>query len=134
MAIHNSVEQHVSDFIKLTTFSEIVDLYHLPTLVIAFTDYRKKVKAQNPKVDMTKITFGPQEARVEENGDNMTAKFQPAITLKWEWDEVGKNIFPSKLEYEFVIVDEEEVEAPRTTEVGDNVRNEEMDQNHQIID
>ncbi|GKV27058.1 hypothetical protein SLEP1_g36266 [Rubroshorea leprosula] len=33
LAIHNLVEQHVSDFIKSPIFAEVVHLYHLPTLI-----------------------------------------------------------------------------------------------------
>ncbi|GKV05556.1 hypothetical protein SLEP1_g17553 [Rubroshorea leprosula] len=112
LAIHNSVEQHVLNFIKSPTFSEVVNLYHLPTLVMAFTDCRKKVKIQNLEVDMTNNTFGLEEARIEENGDSKTAKFHP----------------------EFITIDEEEAEVPQGIEVADNVRDEEVDQQHQIID
>ncbi|GKV01944.1 hypothetical protein SLEP1_g14450 [Rubroshorea leprosula] len=114
--------------------AEVVDLCRLPTLVMAFIDCRKKVKAQNPKVDVTNITFSPEEARVEKNKGSKTAKFHLEIKLKWERDDVGKTIFPPILDYEFVTIDEEEVEVPRETKVVENVRNEEVDQQHHIID
>ncbi|GKV06315.1 hypothetical protein SLEP1_g18216 [Rubroshorea leprosula] len=66
LAIHNSVEQHVFDFIKSPTFSEVED------------------------------------------------------------------ILPLKLEYEFVVVDEEEVKVPKEVEVADNVQNEKVDQQHKV--
>ncbi|GKV50060.1 hypothetical protein SLEP1_g56776 [Rubroshorea leprosula] len=128
LAVHNSMEEHVSDFVKSTMFAEVVDLYHLPTLVMVFANCRKKVKAQNPEVDVTSITFGPEEAGVEENGDSNTAKFCLEVKLTWEWDEVGKTILPSTLDFEFVVVDEEEAEVAPRTEVADNMRNEEVDQ------
>ncbi|GKV50199.1 hypothetical protein SLEP1_g56912 [Rubroshorea leprosula] len=134
LAVHNSVEENVLDFVKSATFAEVADLYCLPTLVMAFTDCRKKVKAQNPEVDMTSITFGPEEAGVEENGDSKTAEFRPDVKLTWERDEAGKTILPSTLDFEFVAVDEEEAEVAPSTEVGDNMRNEEVDQHLQIID
>ncbi|GKV17253.1 hypothetical protein SLEP1_g27784 [Rubroshorea leprosula] len=134
LAVHNSVEEHVLDFVKSATFAEVVDLYRLPTLVMAFTDCRKKVKAQNPEVDVTSITFGPEEAGVEENRDSKTAEFRPKVKLTWERDEAGKTILPLTLDFEFVVVDEEEAEVAPSTEVGDNIRNEEVDQHLQIID
>ncbi|GKV09136.1 hypothetical protein SLEP1_g20682 [Rubroshorea leprosula] len=134
LEVHNSVEGHVSNFIKSTTFAEVVDLYRLPTLVMAFADCRKKVKAQNPEVDVTSITFGPEEAGVEENGDSKTAEFRPEVKLTWERDEAGKSVLPPTLDFEFVAVDEEEAEVVPRTEVADNIRNEEVDQQLQIID
>ncbi|GKV48646.1 hypothetical protein SLEP1_g55445 [Rubroshorea leprosula] len=134
LAIHNSVEGHVSNFVKSATFAKVVDLYRLPTLVMAFADYRKKVKAQNPEVDVTSITFGPEEAGVEENGDSKTAEFRPEVKLTWERDEAGKTILPPTLDFEFFAVDEEEAEVAPRTEVADNIRNEEVDQQLQIID
>ncbi|GKV28955.1 hypothetical protein SLEP1_g37939 [Rubroshorea leprosula] len=134
LAVHNSVEEHVSDFVKSATFAEVVDLYRLPTLVMAFADCGKKVKEQNPEVDVTSITFGPEEAGVEENGDSKTAEFRPEVKLTWERDEAGKTILPPTLDFEFVAVDEEEAEVAPRTEVADNIRNEEVDQQLQIID
>ncbi|GKU90869.1 hypothetical protein SLEP1_g4813 [Rubroshorea leprosula] len=82
--------------------AEVVDLYRLPTLVMAFIDCRKKVKTQNLEVDVTNITFGPEETGVEENGDSKTAEFRPAVKLAWERDEAGKTILPPTLEFEFI--------------------------------
>ncbi|GKV42057.1 hypothetical protein SLEP1_g49506 [Rubroshorea leprosula] len=90
LVVHNSMEQHVSNFIESAMFSEIVDLYCMPTLVLAFTDYRKK----------------------------------------WEQDEAGQAVSLSCIEYKFIIVDEEEVEVPEGTKVGDNAPNQEMDQQY----
>ncbi|GKV28775.1 hypothetical protein SLEP1_g37781 [Rubroshorea leprosula] len=134
LAVHNSVEEHVLDFVKSATFVEVVDLYRLPTLVMAFSDCHKKVKVQNPEVDVTSITFGPEEAGVEENGDSKTAEFRPEVKLTLERDEAGKTILPPTLDFEFVAVDEEEAKVAPRTEVADNIRNEEVDQQLQIID
>ncbi|GKU99032.1 hypothetical protein SLEP1_g11946 [Rubroshorea leprosula] len=123
LAVHNSVEEHVSNFVKSATFAEVVDLYRLPTLVMAFVDCHKKVKVQNPEVDVTSITFGPEEARVEENRDSKTAKFHPEVKLTWELDEARKTILPLTLDFEFVTVDEEEADVAPRTEVADNIRN-----------
>ncbi|GKV05237.1 hypothetical protein SLEP1_g17271 [Rubroshorea leprosula] len=106
LSVHNSVDKHVSDFVKSDTFIEVVDLYRLPTLVMAFANCRKKVKAQNPEVDVTSITFGPEEAGVEENGDSKTVEFRPEVKLTWERDEAGKTVLPPTLDFEFVAVDE----------------------------
>ncbi|GKV06376.1 hypothetical protein SLEP1_g18277 [Rubroshorea leprosula] len=95
LEVHNSVEKHVSDFVNSETFSEIVDLFRMPTLVMAFNDCRKKVKAQNP--------------------------------------EAGRTVLPPRLEYEFVAVDEE-TEAPITAKVGENAAEQEVDQQHVVID
>ncbi|GKV13669.1 hypothetical protein SLEP1_g24655 [Rubroshorea leprosula] len=59
LAVHNLVEQHVSSFIKSVTFSEIADLYWLPTLMMAFIDFRKKVKAQNLEDEARRTVFPP---------------------------------------------------------------------------
>ncbi|GKV19463.1 hypothetical protein SLEP1_g29724 [Rubroshorea leprosula] len=133
LEVHNSVEKHVSEFVNSETFSEIVDLFRMPTLVMAFNDCRKKVKAQNPEVDVTKVTFGPEEAGVEEDGESRTAEFRPDITLSWEREEAGRTVLPPRLEYEFVDVDEE-TEAPATAEVGENAVEQEVDQQHVVID
>ncbi|GKV32869.1 hypothetical protein SLEP1_g41434 [Rubroshorea leprosula] len=128
LAVHNSVEQHVLYFVKSPMFAEVVDLYRLPTLVMAFTDCRKKVKLQNLEVDVTNITFGPKEAGVKENGDSKTVEFRPEVKLTWERDEAGKTILPPTLDFEFIIVDKEEAEVAPRTKVADNVRDEEVDQ------
>ncbi|GKV23673.1 hypothetical protein SLEP1_g33375 [Rubroshorea leprosula] len=90
--------------------AKVMDLYRLPTLVMAFTDCRKKVKAQNLDVDMISITFGPEEIEVEENGDSKTTEFHPEVKLTWEWDEAGNTILSPTLDFEFVAVDEEEAD------------------------
>ncbi|GKV11254.1 hypothetical protein SLEP1_g22520 [Rubroshorea leprosula] len=59
--VHNGMKEHISNFISSSSFDSIVNLYRLPTTIIAFTDCRKKVKAEYPEVDVTKITFGEQE-------------------------------------------------------------------------
>ncbi|GKV52947.1 hypothetical protein SLEP1_g59497 [Rubroshorea leprosula] len=133
LEVHNSVEKHVSDFVNSETFSEIVDLFRMPTLVMAFNDCRKKVKAQNPEVVVTKITFGPEEVGVEEDGESRTAEFWPDITISWEWDEVGRTVLLPRLEYEFVVVDED-TEALATAEVGENAAEQEVDQLRVVID
>ncbi|GKV13260.1 hypothetical protein SLEP1_g24300 [Rubroshorea leprosula] len=133
LEVHNSVEKHVSEFVNSETFSEIVDLFRMPTLVMAFNDCRKKVKAQNPEVDVTKVTFGPEEAGVEEDRESRTVELRPDITLSWERDEAGRTVLPPRLEYEFVAVDEE-TEAPATTEVGENAAEQEVDQQRVVID
>ncbi|GKV22548.1 hypothetical protein SLEP1_g32410 [Rubroshorea leprosula] len=105
-----------------STFSEIVDLHRLPTMVLAFTNYKKMVKAQHPKVDVTSITFGPQEWGVEEDEESKIANFHPEVKLKWNRDESGWIVYPSELEYEFGVEDEE-AEAVGNPEVGDNIQN-----------
>ncbi|GKV21427.1 hypothetical protein SLEP1_g31408 [Rubroshorea leprosula] len=87
----------------------------------------EKVKVQNPAVDMTNITFGPQETRVEEDEDSKMTEFRPEIMLKWDQDEAGQTIFPLKLEYKFVAIDEEEAKVPKDTKVSDNAPDQEVD-------
>ncbi|GKV27691.1 hypothetical protein SLEP1_g36829 [Rubroshorea leprosula] len=106
LKVHNSVEEHVEGFLKSSTFEDIVNLYRLPTAIVAFSDCRKKVKVEYPDVDVTKVTFGEQEGEVEENGESSTADFRPEITLKWEKDSRGQTILPPKFSFEFVVVDE----------------------------
>ncbi|GKU89489.1 hypothetical protein SLEP1_g3622 [Rubroshorea leprosula] len=109
LLVHNGMEEHISNFISSSSFDNIVNLYRLPTAIIAFTDCRKKVKAEYPKVDITKITFGEQEEGVEENGESMSVDFCPQIKLRWEHEADGHTVFPPNFDFEFVAVEEEEV-------------------------
>ncbi|GKV50783.1 hypothetical protein SLEP1_g57478 [Rubroshorea leprosula] len=54
LLVHNAMEEHIAKFLKSGTFDEIVNLYRLPTVILAFTNCRKKVKSQYPEVDVTK--------------------------------------------------------------------------------
>ncbi|GKV11393.1 hypothetical protein SLEP1_g22656 [Rubroshorea leprosula] len=90
LLVHNGIEEHIGNFINSSSFDNIVNLYRLPTAILTFTDCRKKVNAEHLEVDITKITFGEQEERVEEN---------------------GHTIFPPNFDFEFITVEEEEAEA-----------------------
>ncbi|GKV34316.1 hypothetical protein SLEP1_g42693 [Rubroshorea leprosula] len=98
--VHNGMKEHISNFISSSSFDNIVNLYRLPTAIIAFTDCRKKVKTIYPEVDVTRITFREQEAGVEEDGESMSADFRPEIKLKWEHDADGRTIFPPNFDFE----------------------------------
>ncbi|GKV35995.1 hypothetical protein SLEP1_g44182 [Rubroshorea leprosula] len=132
LKVHNSVEEHVEGFLKSSIFEDIVNLYRLPTAIVAFSDCRKKVKLEYPDVDVTKITFGEQEGEVEENGESSTADFRPEITLKWEKDSRGQTILPPKFSFEFVVVDEGD-EGDEVTE-GAEKSTEGVDQPSQLAD
>ncbi|GKU97934.1 hypothetical protein SLEP1_g11006 [Rubroshorea leprosula] len=116
LKVHNSVEEHVEGFLRSGTFEDIVNLYCLPTAIVAFANCWKKVKLQYPAVDVTKITFGEQEGEVEEDGESSTADFRPEITLKWERDSRGQTVLPPKFSFEFVAVKEEGTEGGEVTE------------------
>ncbi|GKV35945.1 hypothetical protein SLEP1_g44140 [Rubroshorea leprosula] len=105
------MEEHINNFINSSTFDNIVNLYLLPTTILAFTDCRKKVKTEYPEVDITKITFGKQEEGVEENGESLSTDFRPQVELRWDHDEQGRVFFPLNFNFEFVVVEEEEGEA-----------------------
>ncbi|GKV01762.1 hypothetical protein SLEP1_g14294 [Rubroshorea leprosula] len=130
MLVHNGMKEHISSFISSSSFDNIVNLYRLPTAIIAFADCKKKVKAEYPKVDITKITFGKQEEGVEENGESISADFRPQIKLRWEHDADGRAVFPPQFDFKFVVMEEEgaeveedEVEAGvEGTEVGESQR------------
>ncbi|GKU90959.1 hypothetical protein SLEP1_g4896 [Rubroshorea leprosula] len=109
--VHNGMKEHISNFISSSSFDNIINLYRLPTAIIAFTDCRKKVKAEYPKVDITKITFGEQEEGVEEDGESMSTDFRPQIKLRWEHDANGRAVFPPQFDFEFVAVGEEGAEV-----------------------
>ncbi|GKV26838.1 hypothetical protein SLEP1_g36063 [Rubroshorea leprosula] len=109
--VHNGMKEHISNFISSSSFDSIINLYQLPTAIIAFTDCRKKVKAEYPEVDVTKITFGEQEGGVEEDGESMSADFRPQIKLRWEDDADGLAVFPPQFDFEFVAVEEEGAEV-----------------------
>ncbi|GKU94474.1 hypothetical protein SLEP1_g7970 [Rubroshorea leprosula] len=115
LKVHNSVEEHVEGFLRSSTFEDIVNLYRLPTTIVAFSNCRKKVKLQYPGVDVTKITFGEQEREVEEDEESSTADFRPEITLKWERDSRGQTVLPPKFSSEFVAVEEEGTEGGEVT-------------------
>ncbi|GKV39514.1 hypothetical protein SLEP1_g47272 [Rubroshorea leprosula] len=95
LKVHNSVEEHVEGFLRSSTFEDIVNLYRLPTAIVAFSDCRKKV---------------------EEDEESSTADFHPEITLKWERDSRGQTILPPKFSFEFVVVEEERTEGGEVTE------------------
>ncbi|GKV43340.1 hypothetical protein SLEP1_g50643 [Rubroshorea leprosula] len=109
--VHNGMKEHISNFINSSSFDSIVNLYRLPTAIIAFTNCRKKVKAEYPEVDVTKITFGEQEGGVEEDGESMSADFRPQIKLRWEDDVDGLAVFPPQFDFEFAAVEEEGAEV-----------------------
>ncbi|GKV34074.1 hypothetical protein SLEP1_g42496 [Rubroshorea leprosula] len=117
LLVHNGMEEHISNFLNSSTFEDILKLYRLPTAIVAFTNYRKKVKAQYPEVDVTTVTFGEQEEGVEEDGESLCADFRPQITLRWERDAEGLTIFPPTFKAELVAVrgeqEEEEEEEVR---------------------
>ncbi|GLU06910.1 hypothetical protein SLE2022_238950 [Rubroshorea leprosula] len=114
------MEEHIDNFLNSSTFENILKLYRLPTAIVAFTDCRKKVKAQYPEVDVTTVTFGEQEEGVEEDGESLSADFRPLIKLRWEHDAEGRTIFPPAFDAELVAVEEgEEEEEAREAEVED---------------
>ncbi|GKV06488.1 hypothetical protein SLEP1_g18382 [Rubroshorea leprosula] len=121
LLVHNGMEEHIGNFLNSSTFEDILKLYWLPTAIVAFTDCRKKVKAQYPEVDVTTVTFGEQEEGVEEDGESLCADFRPQITLRWERDAEGRTMFPPTFEAELVAVggEEEEEEEEQGTGVGD---------------
>ncbi|GKV21348.1 hypothetical protein SLEP1_g31334 [Rubroshorea leprosula] len=122
LLVHIAMEEHIVEFLNSSTFDNIVNLYHLPIAILAFTDCRKKVKAQYPKVDVMRITFGEQKEGVEENGKSMSTDFQPQIKLRWD-----RTIFPSNFDFKFIVVEEgnaevegaevEESQAPHPVEI-----------------
>ncbi|GKV24160.1 hypothetical protein SLEP1_g33807 [Rubroshorea leprosula] len=129
--VHNGMKEHISNFISSSSFDSIVNLYRLPTAIIAFTDCRKKVKAAYPEVDVTKVTFGEQEEGVEEDGESMSADFRPQIKLRWEDDADGLAVFPPQFDFEFVAVEEEGVEVEED-EVEARVEGATVDDNQPI--
>ncbi|GKV45315.1 hypothetical protein SLEP1_g52420 [Rubroshorea leprosula] len=110
LLVHNGMEEHIGNFLNSSTFENILKLYRLPTAIVAFTDCRKKVKAQYLEVDVTTVTFGEQEEGVEEDGESLCVDFRPQITLRWEHDAEGLTIFPLAFEAELVAMGEEEEE------------------------
>ncbi|GKV33306.1 hypothetical protein SLEP1_g41832 [Rubroshorea leprosula] len=81
LLVYNGMEEHIGNFLNSSTFENILKLYRLPTAILAFTDCRKKVKAQYPE-----------------------------ITLRWERDAEGRTIFPPTFDAELVAVEGEEEE------------------------
>ncbi|GKV46418.1 hypothetical protein SLEP1_g53405 [Rubroshorea leprosula] len=111
LLVHIGMEDHIAKFINSSTFKNIFNLYQLPTTILAFTDCKKKVKSQYPKVDVIKITFGEQEEEVEEDGESMSADFQPQIKLRWDHDEESHIVFPPNFDFKFVVVEEGEAKV-----------------------
>ncbi|GKV32962.1 hypothetical protein SLEP1_g41522 [Rubroshorea leprosula] len=118
MLVHNGMEEHIGNFLNSSTFENILKLYRLPTAILAFTDCRKKVKAQYLEVDVTTVTFGEQEGGVEEDGESLCADFQPQISLRWERDAEGRTIFPPAFDTGLVAVEEEGEEEERAQGAG----------------
>ncbi|GKV45300.1 hypothetical protein SLEP1_g52405 [Rubroshorea leprosula] len=129
--VHNGMKEHISNFISSSSFDNIVNLYRLPTAIIAFTDCRKKVKVEYPEVDITKITFGEQEEGVEEDGESMSADFRPQIKLRWEDDANGRAVFPPQFDFEFVAVEEEGAEVEED-EMEAGAEGAEVDENQPV--
>ncbi|GKV48193.1 hypothetical protein SLEP1_g55019 [Rubroshorea leprosula] len=127
LLVHNGMEEHISNFVNSSSFDNIVNLYRLPTTILAFTDCRKKVKVEYPEVDIMKITFGEQEEGVEENDESMSADFRPQIKLRWDRDAEGRTIFPLNFDFEFVAVEEEEAKV-EGAEVGAEVEGVKVDE------
>ncbi|GKV45380.1 hypothetical protein SLEP1_g52471 [Rubroshorea leprosula] len=128
--VHNGMKEHISNLISSSSFDNIVNLYRLPTAIIAFTDCKKKVKAEYLEVDITKITFGEQEG-VGEDGESMSADFRPQIKLRWEHDADGRAVFPPQFDFEFVAVEEEGAEVEED-EVEAGVEGTEMDESQPV--
>ncbi|GKV51120.1 hypothetical protein SLEP1_g57794 [Rubroshorea leprosula] len=128
MLVHNGMKEHINNFIRSNSFDNIVNLYRLPTAIIAFMDCRKKVKAEYPEVDIIKITSGEQEEGVEENGESMLADFRPQIKLRWDHDADGRVVFPPQFDFEFVAVEEKGAEVEEDG-VGPRMGGTEVDEN-----
>ncbi|GKV46621.1 hypothetical protein SLEP1_g53595 [Rubroshorea leprosula] len=111
LLIHNGMDEHIGNFINSSTFDNIINLYRLPTAILAFIDCKKKVKTEYLEVDITKITFGEQEKGVEENDESLSADFRPQVKLRWDHDDEGCAVFPPNFDFEFVAIKEEEGEA-----------------------
>ncbi|GKV05211.1 hypothetical protein SLEP1_g17245 [Rubroshorea leprosula] len=127
LLVHNGIEEHISNFVSSSSFDSIVNLYRLPTAILAFTDCRKKVKAEYPEMDITKITFDEQKEGVEKNGESMSADFRPQIKLRWEHDADRRTVFPPRFDFEFVVVEEEKAKV-KEDEVGAGVEGAEVDE------
>ncbi|GKV51225.1 hypothetical protein SLEP1_g57894 [Rubroshorea leprosula] len=125
------MKEDINNFISSSSFDNIVNLYRLPTAIIAFMNCRKKVKAEYPEVDITKITFGEQEEGVEEDGESMSADFCPQIKLRWEDDANGRAVFPPQFDFEFVAVEEEGAEVEED-EVEAGVEGAEVDESQPV--
>ncbi|GKV15262.1 hypothetical protein SLEP1_g26058 [Rubroshorea leprosula] len=121
LLVHNGMEEHIGHFLNSSVFENIINLYQLPTVIVAFTNCRKKVKAQYPEVDVTTVTFGEQEERVEEDGESLFADFRPLIKLRWEHDVEGRTIFPPTFDVGLVAVEEEEEEEAEGAGVENEV-------------
>ncbi|GKV04515.1 hypothetical protein SLEP1_g16668 [Rubroshorea leprosula] len=131
--VHNGMKEHINNLISSSSFDSIVNLYRLPIAIIAFTDCRKKVKAEYPEVDVTKITFGEQEGGVEEDGESMSADFRPQIKLRWEDDADGLAVFPPQFDFEFVAVEEERAEVEED-EMEAGVEGTEVDESQLVLE
>ncbi|GKV15269.1 hypothetical protein SLEP1_g26065 [Rubroshorea leprosula] len=79
LLVHNGMKEHISNFINSSLFENIVNLYRLPTTILAFIDCKKKVKTKYPEVDITKITFDKQEEGVEENKRKHVNRFPTSV-------------------------------------------------------
>ncbi|GKV30767.1 hypothetical protein SLEP1_g39547 [Rubroshorea leprosula] len=92
LLVHNGMEEHIGNFLNSSTFENIINLYHLPTAILAFIDCRKKVKTQYPEV---------------------ASRRSPLASKKkgWERDAEGRAIFPPAFDVELVAVGEEKEEA-----------------------
>lgn len=119
MRVHNTMEEHIENFLKSSTFDNIVNLYWHPIAILVFSDCRKKVKVQYPKINVTSITFGEQEGGVEEDRERSIVDFHPEVKLKWDKDSEGRTIFPLNIDFKFVAIDKEGSGGDGSIEVTD---------------
>ncbi|GKV35920.1 hypothetical protein SLEP1_g44122 [Rubroshorea leprosula] len=59
LLVHNGMEEHIGNFINSISFDNIVNLYWLPTAILAFTDCRKKVKLRWDHDEEGRAVFPP---------------------------------------------------------------------------
>ncbi|GKV11059.1 hypothetical protein SLEP1_g22345 [Rubroshorea leprosula] len=96
LLVHNGMEEHISNSINSSSFDNIVNIYRLPTTILTFTDCRKKVKAEYPEVDITKITFSEQRGRVGGERQKHVSRFLTSAVEEEEGEAEGAEVEESQ--------------------------------------
>ncbi|GKV45986.1 hypothetical protein SLEP1_g53010 [Rubroshorea leprosula] len=71
LLVHNGMEEHIGNFLNFSVFKNIINLYRLPTVIVAFTNCRKKLRWE---LDVEGCTIFPpafdaELVAVEEEGE-----------------------------------------------------------------
>ncbi|GKV42234.1 hypothetical protein SLEP1_g49663 [Rubroshorea leprosula] len=83
LLVHNEMEEHIGNFLNSSIFENIINLYWLPTAILAFTDCRKKLRWEHDAEGCTIFppAFDAELVAVEEDEGGQDAEVENQIDL-----------------------------------------------------